>query len=134
MNAARAAIDRVVAPLRATASDRVVRNASWMYVNIGLSAVLGMVGWIIAARLYSPREVGAVAASVAAASFIVTVAALGLTETTIRHLHGVANQRRFVTRNLLLVSVSGLLGGVIWWALTHQLLRAQGIGPLTALG
>jgi O-antigen/teichoic acid export membrane protein len=120
--------------LRATASDRVVRNAGWMYANIGLSAALGMVGWIIAARLYSPREVGAVAASVAAAGFIVTVAALGLSETTIRHLHGVENQRRFVTRNLLLVSMSGLAGGVVWWVLTHHLLQSQGIGALGALG
>ena len=56
MNLARSAVDRVVAPLRATASDRLVRNAGWMYANVGLSAVLGMIGWIIAARLYTPFD------------------------------------------------------------------------------
>ena len=134
MSSARSVLDRALAPLRSTAADRLVRNAGWMWVNVGLSSCLGLLGWVIAAHFYPPREVGAVAATVAVSNFIATAAALGLVETTIRHLEGVENQRRFVARNCLLVGLAGLVGGVVWWVLTHRLLRSEGIGPWLELG
>ena len=134
MSSARSVIDRAVAPLRATASDRLVRNAGWMWMNVGLSSGLGLLGWVIAARFYPPREVGAVAAAVAVSNFIATAAALGLVETTIRHLAGVENQRRFIARNCLLVGLAALAGGIVWWVVTHRLLESVGIGPWLVLG
>ena len=84
-----------------------MRNAGWLWVNTGVASVLGLVVWVVAARLYPPRQVGAVAATVAVANLIMVATALGLTETTIRHLQGVENQRRFVARNCLIVGGAG---------------------------
>jgi O-antigen/teichoic acid export membrane protein len=134
MHSVRSATDKMAAALRSLSTDPLMRNAGWLWVNMGVASILGFVVWIIAARLYPPRQVGAVAATVAVANLIMVATALGLTETTIRHLQGVENQRRFVTRNCLLVAGSGLVGGVVWWGIAHHLLVAEGVNPWVELG
>lgn len=129
MNLVRSATDKVAGALRSLSSDRLMRNAGWLWVNTGVASILGLVLWVVAARLYSARQVGAVAATVAVANLIMVATALGLTETTIRHLQGVENQRRFVIRNCLVVGGAGLVGGVVWWGIAHHLLVAEGVNP-----
>lgn len=53
-------------------------NASYLLVNYGLSALIGFVFWIIAARFYHPEDVGLASAAISAVSLLATFANFGL--------------------------------------------------------
>lgn len=62
------------------------RNAIYLVLNSVVGAVLGFVFWILAARLYSPEEVGLASAVIAAASFLAMLSTVGLDYGLIRFI------------------------------------------------
>jgi O-antigen/teichoic acid export membrane protein len=66
----------VIGPLRSLHSDwqdPVLRNGYALIVNVGITSVLGLAYWILAARLYTPAEVGIGVAAISLMQFLVGV-------------------------------------------------------------
>jgi len=66
----------VIRPLRSVYSDwqdPVLRNGYALIVNVGITSVLGLVYWILAAHLYTPTEVGIGVAAINLMQFLVGV-------------------------------------------------------------
>lgn len=62
------------------------RNAAYLMLHSGSSALLGFVFWIMVARLYAAKDVGLASAAVSAATILALVANLGLGFGLIRFL------------------------------------------------
>ena len=62
------------------------RNASYLMLNSGATAVFGFVFWILAARFYPAEEVGLASAALAVAGFLLTLANFGLDYGLVRFL------------------------------------------------
>ena len=80
-----------------------------------LSAVLGLVFWVIVARLVDAREVGVAAAAISAQTLLGIVTVLGYSTMLVSELPKAepARQRTMVLRSLLVVFVCSLVGAGI---------------------
>lgn len=58
--------------------DNLVRSALSLMLTIGLTSVLGMAFWIIAARVYSTEDFGRSSTEISAATLVATLAALNI--------------------------------------------------------
>ncbi len=86
--------------------DPLFRNAYALMLNTGVSAVLGLGYWLIAARYYSPDAVGRGSAAIAAMKFLAGITAVTLTGALARFIP-VSGRRtgRFVLRTYLASSL-----------------------------
>jgi O-antigen/teichoic acid export membrane protein len=80
-----------------------------------IGAALGLVFWVLAARLVDAREVGVAAAAISAQTLLGLVTVLGVGTLLISELpqHAGARQRQLVFRGLLVVTVPSLLLGAL---------------------
>ena len=81
-----------------------------------IGAVLGLVFWILAARLVDAHEVGVAAAAISAQSLLGIVTVLGIGTVLISDLpqHDPRRQRQLIMRGLLVVAISSsVLGGTL---------------------
>jgi O-antigen/teichoic acid export membrane protein len=67
-------------------SDHLYRTGYYLIIGTGVTSVLGVVFWAVAARSYSPSNVGANAASISACTFVSGVCSLGLGAVLVRYL------------------------------------------------
>ena len=81
-----AAVASGVAGVRATLRNPLYLNVYALTLNTVLSSALGIGYWIVAARLYSPRDLGAGAAVVSTMTFLSSLAQLNLNGTIARFL------------------------------------------------
>lgn len=83
------------------------RNAVYLMLSRGVTAILGFVFWILAARLYSAADVGLASAIIAAAGLLALLSTLGLDYGLIRFLPN-SGEKSNVTINSIF-TISGLL-------------------------
>ena len=96
---------RAVAALRA---DALTRSSSLLIVDYLIIGLIGAGCSVIAARGWSPHDVGAVAGIGGATSLIVGASSNGIASTITRFLGGEENQRGFVLEAVLLAVAIGL--------------------------
>lgn len=111
------------ARLRGLLDKPLYRNAYALMVSTGASAALGMVYWILAAKLYSVEAFGLNAAAISAMIFLSGVSQLNLMSAFIRFIptagHSMA---RFIISGYLISGVLSLIsagiyvGGLQWWS------------------
>lgn len=100
------------------------RDAFFMATGVMSAAVLGFLYWRFAARLYPTAVVGLASAGISSATFLASLASLGLTVGLVRFLPSQppAGKARLMTFSLLLVTVAAaivvavFLAGGRWWA------------------
>ncbi|TVT24841.1 oligosaccharide flippase family protein [Amycolatopsis acidiphila] len=83
--------------------------------SAGITAVAGMIGWVLAARLLPTAEVGDTSAFVSGFLLVAGVAELGLGPAILRWLpRSGARNRRLLARSYLAVLLGGLAGSVVF--------------------
>jgi O-antigen/teichoic acid export membrane protein len=99
------------------------RNAFYLLLHLGSSAVLGFGFWIVVARLYVPDDVGLAAAAIAAASLMALLGNLGLGSGLIRFVSNAGSQGNSLINSCFslgaLASMGAalvFLGGLSLWA------------------
>jgi O-antigen/teichoic acid export membrane protein len=118
-----------VAALRAHLRSPMLRSGYALVANEGVTAGLGLVYWLIAARAYSPTVVGLDTAAISAMMFIAGVAQLNLMSALLRFVPVLgANGRRFIAVCYLVSAVAALvcagvflLGLGLWAPALHGL-------------
>ncbi|MEO8463591.1 MAG: hypothetical protein ABI555_10280 [Chloroflexota bacterium] len=111
--------------------DPLFRNAYTLIFSTGLTSVLGLVYWVLVARLYSPGEVGANAAVISSLTFLAGLSMLNLRPLLSRFLP-IAGQRTVrlaigaYATCLIVAAIAAIvyLAGSQYWASN---------GPITAL-
>jgi O-antigen/teichoic acid export membrane protein len=78
------------------ATGRLFRTAGVLMLNTGLTAALGFGFWILAARLYSPQEVGVNSAIIAILVTVSTLAQVNLGSVFVRFLPETARPARLI--------------------------------------
>lgn len=117
----------------AAPSDSLLRNAYALIANTGVTAVLGLAYWVLAARLYPAEAIGAGSAVVSALLFVSGVSQLNLQGAVTRFLP-VAGGRTpsFLAGAYATTAAAGLGLGVAaaatagWWAPHDSPLRQSG--------
>lgn len=121
--------------LRAHLQTPLFRNAYALIVNTGITALLGFVYWVVAARFYSPVDVGLAAAAISAMTLLAGIALCNLEAVMVRFIP-IAGER---TRRLVgsvyafcagaALIVGGIfIAGLDLWAPNLRFLTAEGGG------
>jgi O-antigen/teichoic acid export membrane protein len=101
--------------LRSHLNVPLFRDGYALVANEGVTAVLGLVYWLIAAREYTPRTVGVNTAAISAMMFIAGVAQLNLMSTLLRFV-GVmgAARRRFIAVCYAVAAVAAVVCALVF--------------------
>lgn len=94
--------------------DMLVLNSFYLLATTVAMALFGFLFWLIAARLYSPKEVGIASTLVAALNFITYVALLGFNTTFLKYLPTSSNRSKQINTGLILVSAAGFLVALVY--------------------
>ncbi len=124
--------------MRADLRLSLLRNGYALVLNTVLTSVVGVGYWVVAAREYSPHDVGLDSAAISAMMFLAGVSQLNLNSALIRFIpRANARTRRLVLRSYLLstgiaaVVATIFLVGLRWWAPQFGFLASS---PLAAGG
>jgi O-antigen/teichoic acid export membrane protein len=98
-----------------TAGRGMVADGLALSASAAITAVAGMIGWVLAARLLPPAEVGATSAFVSGFLLVAGIAELGLGPAVLRWLPRAGSQRRrLLGRTYLAVLLGGLTGAAVF--------------------
>lgn len=95
--------------------DSFFNNSIYIMLSSLVSAALGLIFWIVAARTYSEEDIGIATAIIASATLIVTISRLGLDQSLIRFLPAGARSSIFTTV-IVTTSVVSLVIGTVFVA------------------
>ena len=101
--------------LRAHLDDRLYRTGYYLIIGTGITSLLGVAFWALAARSYSAHEVGQNAAAISAMTLVSGVCSLGLSAVLVRYLPiaGTALKRLVFGSYALTAGLSLLAGAAV---------------------
>ncbi|GAB1646600.1 lipopolysaccharide biosynthesis protein [Krasilnikovia sp. MM14-A1259] len=102
--------------VRALRRDTLVRNSMLLLVSTVVVAAGGFVFWQIAARLFSPADVGRTSALITASALIANLALLGMQNSVIRFLHDWEDRAATVNSAVTVVALASVAGAVVFVA------------------
>jgi O-antigen/teichoic acid export membrane protein len=102
--------------LRGHLDDRLYRTGYYLIIGTGITSLLGVAFWALAARSYSAHEIGQNAAAISAMTLVSGVCSLGLSAVLIRYLPiaGTADRR------------------LVWWSYGVTTILSLAFGALVA--
>jgi len=116
--------------LRGHLDDRLYRTGYYLIIGTGITSLLGVAFWALAARSYTAHEVGQNAAAISAMSLVSGVCSLGLSAVLVRYLPiaGTALRRLVVgsyalTAGLSLVAAAAVAATSNLWSPTLDFLQ-----------
>lgn len=109
------AAPRGLGRLRGHLSDELYRTGYFLIIGTGITSLLGIAFWALAARAYSAHEVGQNAAAISAMTLVSGVCSLGLSSVLVRYLPiaGTADKRLVVGSYGLTTGLSLVFGALV---------------------
>lgn len=109
------AAPRGLGRLRSHLDDRLYRTGYYLIIGTGITSLLGVGFWALAARSYSAHEVGQNAAAISAMTLVSGVCSLGLSAVLVRYLPiaGTALRRLVVSSYALTAGLSLVFGAIV---------------------
>jgi O-antigen/teichoic acid export membrane protein len=108
------------------------RNAAYLIMGNGISALVGFAFWAVAARFYSTENVGIASAVIAAMGMLGAISHLGLGLGLVRYLPGAGQQANsMINSSLTLACLASILTGLVfisgvnWWAADLAFLQSD---------
>ena len=95
-------------------ADSLYRNSFWLMAGSFSMAGIGFFYWIIAARLYTPEQIGLATTFLSAASLISSLAMLGFGTTLIRYLPTSEVKEKKINTAFTVVALASLVIGLIY--------------------
>lgn len=109
--------------LRNLYADSLFRNSFYLMLNTGVQAGFGFFFWLIAARIYSPSDVGLATALISAAGLTSIFSMLGFNNVIVRFLPTGKRKSEQLSTAFTLTAVASFLAAAIflgWAFLTHN--------------
>jgi O-antigen/teichoic acid export membrane protein len=94
--------------------DSLVRNSFYLMLSTGIMAVLGFAFWLIAARLFTPQEIGIATTLISAMTLISYIGLLGFNSTFIRVLPQSKTRSNDINTGLILSTSAAMLVAVVY--------------------
>src|SRR5207237_5812508 len=105
---------RVLCRLQSLLDDLLYQTDYYLIIGTGITSLLGVAFWALAARSYSAHEVGQNAAAISAMTLVSGVCSLGLSAVLVRYLPIAGTAlRRLVVGSYALTAVLSLLAGAL---------------------
>jgi O-antigen/teichoic acid export membrane protein len=127
------AAPRGLGRLRSHLDDRLYRTGYYLIIGTGITSLLGVAFWALAAHSYSAHEVGQNAAAISAMTLVSGVCSLGLSAVLVRYLPiaGTADKRLVVGSYGLTTLLSLIFGAAVAatsnvWSPTLDFLQEPG--------
>jgi O-antigen/teichoic acid export membrane protein len=127
------AAPRGLGRLRSHLDDQLYRTGYYLIIGTGITSLLGVAFWALAARSYSAHEVGQNAAAISAMTLVSGVCSLGLSAVLVRYLPiaGTADKRLVVSSYGLTTVLSLAFGAIVAatssvWSPTLDFLQEPG--------
>jgi O-antigen/teichoic acid export membrane protein len=127
------AAPRGLGRLRGHLDDQLYRTGYYLIIGTGITSLLGVAFWALAAHSYSAHEVGQNAAAISAMTLVSGVCSLGLSAVLVRYLPiaGTADKRLVVGSYGLTTVLSLIFGAIVAatssvWSPTLDFLREPG--------
>ncbi len=127
------AAPRGLGRLRGHLDDQLYRTGYYLIVGTGITSLLGVAFWALAAHSYSAHEVGQNAAAISAMTLVSGVCSLGLSAVLVRYLPiaGTADKRLVVGSYALTTVLSLIFGAIVAatssvWSPTLDFLQEPG--------
>jgi O-antigen/teichoic acid export membrane protein len=98
---------RIRSGLRGVAGDALYRGSLFLLINTAATSAIGFVFWALAARRYPASAVGVFATVTSGVGLLAAIAALGLSNTTIRRVAGAVNPRELVAVAVAAIATVG---------------------------
>jgi len=95
------------------AHNPLISNSIYILTNYALSAVFGLLFWVLAARLYSQEAIGTVTTLLSSIALIVLLSRLGLDQSIIRYFPS-GNKDNILLTSLVTTTLASLLFGSIF--------------------
>ena len=92
---------------RGIAGDALYRGSLFLLINTVATSAIGFVFWALAARRYPAAAVGVFASVTSGVGLLAAIAALGLSNTTMRRVAGAVNPRELVTVAVAAIATVG---------------------------
>jgi len=89
-------------------------NAYYLMANTVVGSILGFAFWTVAARYYSPQDIGLSSALISSTGLIMTISNLGLGAGLIRFLPSSSKPNSLINSSLILTSLASFIVGVIF--------------------
>jgi len=118
------------AKLKSLRDDALARSSGFILATYAVTATLGFVYWVIAARSYAAATVGIAAVSISAMSLASLLSIVGTTTAPVQRIPGRAYGQEWnltVTVALLTTMGLGFVAGLVCWALLLALLHDPAI-------
>jgi len=112
----------------------VLRNAAGLVTSTLGASALGMLFWIVAARLYPPVEVGRASAAISAMALIGSLSTLGLHTLLVRYLHHAGRRSRAMLAGAYVMGTSLSLIMAVGYFLSGYGQEYLGVSRLALLG
>ena len=93
--------------VRGVAGDALYRGSMFLLINTVATSAIGFVFWALAARRYPASAVGVFASVTSGVGLLAAIAALGLSNTTIRRVAGAVNPRELVAVAVAAIATVG---------------------------
>lgn len=112
-------------------NDPLFKNSYFLIGNTLLFSLIGFVFWIIAARLYTPEELGLASAIVSAMSLLSLISLLGFDISIIRFLHVEKYKSDLINSMLVSTAISSLIIstifilGINFWSPGMSILKSE---------
>ncbi|HKX73568.1 MAG TPA: oligosaccharide flippase family protein [Candidatus Saccharimonadales bacterium] len=123
--------------IRQLHSDSLVRNSFYLMLSTGIMAVLGFVFWFIAARMFSPADIGIATTLISAMNLISYIGLLGFNSTFIRMLPTSKNRSSEMNTGLILGTGAAIAAATAYILLVPTIAPALSLvhdNPLYAIG
>jgi O-antigen/teichoic acid export membrane protein len=127
------AAPRGLGRLRSHLDDQLYRTGYYLIIGTGITSLLGVAFWALAAHSYSAHEVGQNAAAISAMTLVSGVCSLGLSAVLVRYLPiaGTADKRLVVGSYGLTIVLSLIFGAIVAatssvWSPTLDFLQEPG--------
>ncbi len=98
---------RMRSGLRGLVGDALYRGSLFLLINTAATSAIGFVFWALAARRYPAAAVGVFASVTSGIGLLAAIAALGLSNTTMRRVAGAVNPRELVTVAVAAIATVG---------------------------
>lgn len=118
---------KVKEKLRQLHGDSLVRNSFYLMLSTGIMAVLGFVFWFIAARIFSPEDIGIATTLISAMNLISYIGLLGFNSTFIRMLPTSKNRSAEMNTGLILGTSAAVLAAAVYVLLVPVIAPKLGV-------
>jgi O-antigen/teichoic acid export membrane protein len=106
-------LPRNFAEIKRHLNDPLYKNSFFILLTMVISAVIGFLFWIIAAKYYSQVDVGLNTALISAMSLISLLSYMGLDQSIIRFFPN-GNKLKILTTSIIVITISTIIFGIIF--------------------